>query len=497
MSMRPNILFALADDCSHFGIYGHTWIHTPYIDRIAQNGVLFENAYTCNPKCAPSRACILTGRYTWELEDACNHFSYFPKNLTLLPDLLDNEGYFTGYTGKGWEPGDWKRSGLKRNPAGNEFNKYTTPRPKNTSLALCDYSRNFEDFLSRKPSDKPFFFWYGGREPHRPYTYGEGLRAGRSVSEIPCLPSYWPDCEEVRTDILDYAYETEYFDLQLGRMLDTLEKKHLLDNTLIIVTSDNGCAFPRVKGQMYEQDFHLPMVAQWPSKTTKKGRRICDFVSFPDLAPTILQAAGLPIPSCMSGKSFSDIFETDAEGQIHAERNVAYFGREKHDPGRQGENGACDVGYPVRCIRTEQYLYIRNFAPNRWPAGNPETLLPNCDYSPTKQKIITLKENGNDHYWTLAFGKRPPEEFYNIQQDPECITNLAFHKAYRPIMDSMWTQLETFLKKTEDPRLTDPDYFDRMPSLWDGAACTWKAYEEGKWEPADFLTDKWQMAKNW
>lgn len=486
---RPNILFALADDASHFGVYGHSFVNTPNIDHVASEGVLFENAFTVNPKCAPSRACILTGRYTWELEDACNHLCYFPDKFDLYPDLLEESGYFIGYTGVGWKPGDWRRSGLKRNPAGNMFNNYRLTPPENTKIQAFDYAANFEDFLSKKPSDQPFYFWYGGSEPHRPYSFGEGIRAGKSISDIEKVPDYWPDCDEVRIDMLDYAYEMEWFDKHLGLMLKKLEEIGELDNTLVVVTSDNGCAFPRVKGQMYEQDFHLPMVAQWNDRIKKKGRRVSDLINFVDLGPTFLEAAGAKPCKTMSGNSFLDVFSTEEEGQIDSSRNVAYFGREKHDPGRE-----YDVGYPVRCIRNHQFLYVRNFAPDRWPAGNPETGYTNCDYSPTRRKVLELHDQGDDYYYNLAFGKRPMEELYDIVDDPQCMKNLACVPQYQDIKASMWKQLEAFLIESKDPRLlVSSDYFDKMETIADGANFTWKGYEEGRWELAGFLRHDWEL----
>ena len=486
-NQRPNILFALADDASHFGVYGHDFVRTPNIDRIATEGVIFENAFTTNPKCAPSRASILTGRYTWQNEEACNHFCYFPDKFNLLPDVLDDHGYFTGYTGKGWKPGDYKRSGLKRNPAGNEYNEFELTPPENTRIWSVDYAKNFEHFLSQKPDDMPFYFWYGASEPHRPYSFGEGIRAGKALRDIDKVPPYWPDCDEVRIDMVDYAYEIEWFDAQLGRMISKLDEIGELDNTLVVVTSDNGCSFPRVKGQMYEQDFHLPMVAQWKAKTKNGGRRIKDLVSFTDIAPTFLEAAGIPPCSTMTGRSFFDVFTTDKQGQIHPDRTVTYFGREKHDIGREN-----DVGYPVRCIRDHKYLYIRNFEPDRWPAGNPETGYTNCDYSPTKRKVLELNEQGVPYYYNLAFAKRPLEELYDIQEDPECLNNLALKAEYDELKRSMWKQLEGFLIETKDPRLTiSPDYFDKMETILDGTSASWKAYEEGRWELAHFCRFDW------
>ncbi|MCL2814099.1 MAG: sulfatase [Oscillospiraceae bacterium] len=478
MEKKPNILFAIADDASHFGVYGHRFVNTPNIDKIAGEGILFENAFTPSPKCAPSRACILTGRYPWQNEEACNHYCFFPNKFALLPDLLEEAGYFAGYTGKGWAPGDYAASGHKRNPAGNEFNKYRLQAPDDTCVSTADYAANFADFLSQKPPNQPFYFWYGGFEPHRPYKFGEGLRAGKSICAIKKVPAYFPDCEEVKTDLIDYAYEIEWFDLQLGKILRQIEEIGELDNTIVLVTSDNGCPFPRVKGQMYEQDFHLPMVGMWKASTAKQPRKIKDIINFTDIAPTFLEAAGVSKHPQMSGSSFLDVFLTDSEGQIDAARNAAYFGREQQDLGSEN-----DLGYPVRCMRNERYLYIHNRAPDRWPAGNPETGFTNCDSSPTKDKILRLKEEGTAFYCELAFGKRPGEELYDIAEDPECMTNIA--KSCPAVLKSMREQLHEFLVKTEDPALlVSPDYFDnnkmKLKSEED-APYSWKSYMAGTW----------------
>lgn len=479
----PNILFAIADDASHFGVYGHKFVNTPNINSVAHEGILFENAFTASPKCAPSRACILTGRYPWQNEEACNHFCFFPNRFALLPDLLEEAGYFAGYTGKGWAPGDYMSSGLKRNPAGNAYNRYRLQPPDNTDISSVDYSANFADFISQRPAEKPFYFWYGGLEPHRPYKFGEGLRAGKSGGDIAKVPSYLPDCEEVRTDMLDYAYEIEWFDLHLGKILRQIEEIGELDNTIVLVTSDNGCPFPRIKGQMYEQDFHLPMVGMWRGANKKRFRKISDIINFTDIAPTFLNAAGIQKHPQMSGNSFLDVFLTDSDGKIDSSRNATYFGREQQDLGSEN-----DLGYPVRCMRNEQYLYIHNIAPDRWPAGNPETGFTNCDSSPTKQKILDLKEEGEAKYYELAFGKRPEEELYDIINDPECMYNIAEHlsETSEAVLKSMRTQLKTFLIETGDPALLiSPDYFDNNKMKLkseENAPYSWKSYIAGTWE---------------
>lgn len=476
MRKRPNILFAIADDASHFGIYGHSFVHTPNIDALAKKGVIFENAFTSNPKCAPSRASILTGRYPWQNREACNHFCVFPAGLTLMPDVLEDNGYFIGYTGKGWAPGDFKRNGLKRNPAGNCFNEYKLEPPEGSGIRKFDYTENFRDFLDSNKDGKPFYFWYGCREPHRPYIYKEGERAGKRMDEITALPSYWPDTEEVRNDVLDYASEIEWYDMHLGNMINILRERGLLEDTLIVVTSDNGCPFPRVKGQMYEQDFHLPFISCW-GDGSHGGRRVSDIINFVDIMPTFLEVAGVEIPDSVSGNSFYDILVSDKSGLIDSSRNITYFGREKHDIGRRD-----DLGYPVRCVRTEKYLYSYNFAPDRWPAGNPETGYTNVDSSPTKDTIIKLHEEGDDSYYLLSFGFRPQEELFDITQDEECLNNLAYLPEYDTVRRELHDKLFNFLEKTEDPRLEDPDYFERFEYAGKDDH-SWKAYVEGRFKP--------------
>ncbi len=170
---RPNILFIIADDASRdsMGVYGSTYVKTPGFDAIAENGVLFTEAYNCNPKCAPARACLLTGRYSWQLEEACNHNPVLSSKWLFYPYLLEDDGYFVGYTGKGWGPGVWNgtngsRDLDKKNPAGHPFNE-VREKPPYAGMSDIDYAANFEAFLKEKPEDAPFCFWLGTKEPHR------------------------------------------------------------------------------------------------------------------------------------------------------------------------------------------------------------------------------------------------------------------------------------------------------------------------------------------
>lgn len=475
MTSRPNILFAIADDASHMGAYGHGFVKTPAFDRVAREGVLFNCAFTTNPKCAPSRASILTGKHTWQLEEASCHFSLFPSKFQVFPSLLENSCYAVGFTGKGWAPGDWKAGGFTRNPAGPEWNRITLRPPEGSNISNKDYAANFAEFLDAKKSDQPFCFWYGGHEPHRGYAPGEGQRAGKDPATIP-VPPYLPDDPIVRADLCDYAYEIEWFDQHLGLMLRELEDRGLLEDTLVVVTSDNGMPFPRVKGQMYECDFKLPLAIMWPAKISG-GRISSDLVSFTDFAPTILEAAGLPRDGAMAGKSLMPILQAEGSGILDPGREDVVMGREKHDLGSED-----DLGYPVRCLRDHRYLYVRNFAPDRWPAGNPETGFTNCDSSPTKDLILEQRQRGTDYFFNLAFGQRPSEELYDIVMDEPCLHNLALDSKYDAVRKKMRERMDVILQETGDPRIFGRgEIFETYPYVG-SFEHSWKAYKDGSWK---------------
>jgi arylsulfatase A-like enzyme len=440
---RPNILFAIADDWSrdHAGAYGCSWVNTPAFDRVAREGVLFSNCFTSNPKCSPCRASILTGRNTWQLEEACNHFGLFPKKWPVYPDLLESAGYCVGYTGKGWGPGDFQAGGFSRNPAGPNFSEHRA-RPPLNSMSNIDYARNFQAFLDSRDDGQPFCFWYGATEPHRAYEEGAGIRAGRDPRSVE-VPAYFPDNGTVRGDLLDYALEVEWFDEHLGRMLAHLEQIGELDDTIIVVTSDHGMPFPRVKGQIYDDGFSLPLAVRWGAGASP-GWVIEDFINVRDFAPTFLQAAGVEIPDSVTGRSFLDALAGDGSGWVDPSRNRMLVGKERHDIGRP-----FDAGYPVRAIRTPEYLYIHNYEPDRWPAGNPETNYPNVDNSPTK----TLLTSRFDESYRLSFGKRPREELYLVSEDPDCINNLARDPEHRAMKERLRGEMEAALRAEGDPRM--------------------------------------------
>ena len=466
---RPNILFAIADDWSfgHAGAYGCKWINTPAFDRLAKEGILFNRAYTPNAKCAPSRAIILTGRNSWQLEEAANHMNIFPFKFKGWMEVLAENGYSTGYTGKGWGPGIAKNSrGIDRLITGIQYSKEKLT-PPGQSISKIDYSANFASFLNENAKGKPWAFWFGTSEPHRGYEKGIGQRMGKKLSDIDRVPKFWPDNEIVRNDMLDYAIEVEHFDNHLGQILQILDQSGISKNTIVIATSDHGMPFPRCKGQAYDYSNHIPMAIRWPSGIQGNHRIVDDYVSFADFAPTFLQVANVlerrSGMQAITGQSLLDIFSSPKSGQVNLKRDHVLIGKERHDVGRPFNRG-----YPIRGIVKDDFLYIRNFEPNRWPVGNPETGYLNCDGSPTKTLILEQRREEETKFWKLNFGKRRQTELYDLKIDPDCVNNLAGYPKMEKIERSLREKLQKELKIQKDPRMYDRGFiFDKYPFVGD------------------------------
>jgi N-sulfoglucosamine sulfohydrolase len=451
---KPNILFAISDDQSwiHTGMNGCKIVNTPAFDRVAKEGVLFNNAFCAAPQCSPNRASILTGRHIWQNGEAGTHASNFPKKLQVFPDLLERAGYFVGFTGKPWGPGNWEITGWKRNPAGYEYNNFTMNSTPVNGINKIDYAGNFVDFLDHRPKNQPFCFWYGCKEPHRRYEKGSGLKAGKKLEDVN-VPEFYPDVPEIRSDILDYAVEIDWFDKNLEKILKQLEEIGELENTIIVVTSDNGMPFPRAKANNYEYGIHMPLAVRWGDKVLG-GRVVDDLISFADYAPTFLEAAGVDTPEEMTGKSFLNILTSNKDGIVDTSRKWILSGRERHTHARPD-----NLTYPIRAIRTPDYLYIWNVKPDRWPAGDPTGSgdpdgYHDIDASPTKTYLLTNKDNKKvKKYFELAVAKRPEEELYDIKNDPACINNLADVPEFKVIAKTLRTELEQALTEQSDPRM--------------------------------------------
>ncbi len=449
---QPNILMCIADDVSypHMGERCR-WINTPAFNQVARDGILFSNAYTPNAKCGPSRSCILTGRNSWQLREAANHFCFFPADIKTFPEALMENGYYVGYTGKGWAPGDpGMKNGVKRELIGKDWNTLKTTPPTRTMSAV-DYTSNFIEFYKNKPEGKPFFFWYGSHEPHRKYEYASSLKAGKRPDDIEEVPPVFPDNDSVRTDLLDYALEIEYFDLHVERMIGFLKEQGELHNTIIVVTSDNGMPFPHAKSDAYDYSTHLPLAIMWGKGIKRKGRTANDYVSFIDFAPTFLEVAGINPQQCgmmpVTGKSLVPLFRDLKQDKPF--RDCILVGKERHDVGRPR-----DMGYPIRGIIQDGWLYLVNYRNDLWPAGNPQTGYPTVCGGPTKTAVLhTRTEPSKNYLWEMSFGKRPSEELYFLKNDPHCISNLAGNPECLERKNGMRQTMETQLRNEDDPRM--------------------------------------------
>jgi arylsulfatase A-like enzyme len=454
----------LADDWGwpHASAYGDQAVKTPNFDRLAREGVLFHHVYTTSPSCTPSRNALITGKYHWQLGSGANLWSTLPVEHNSFVHLLRDRGYAIGRNrDKTWGPGNIKPWIAKHgeHPAGPTY-------------------KNLDEFLQQTAAgtDKPFCFWLGTSDPHRPYQQGSGAASGIDPSKVQLFP-HFPDTPKIREDVADYYFEVQRWDNLVGSALKLLEEKGMLDNTIVLMTGDHGMPFPRGKGHLYDSGVRVPLAVRW-GEAIKPNRQIEDFVSFADFAPTLLEAAGVPVPKEMTGRSFANLLRSAESGVLAPqERPHIVFGRERHVPAQEAPNLG---GYPSRGLRTHQLLYIRNYQPDWWPAGTGDqsrTNLPrqwyaDCDGGPVKDYIIENKDKDEAHQraYALCFDKRPAEELYDLGKDPGQIHNVAAEPQYAEQLARYRALLQQELTALHDPRAKEPGYtgFDGYPYLGGG-----------------------------
>ena len=450
ITKRPNILILMTDNhfSDHVGAYGDKVIKTPNIDKVAKEGIMFNNAFCSTPSCSPARASMLTGQDPWRLGEAANLWGGFPREQ-VYTQLMANGGYHVGIEGKGWGPGNSDADGWETNPGGERYD-------------------SFEEFYNEIEKGKPWMYWYSSRDPHRPFRKDGWKSSGIDLNSI-VVPSYLPDTEEVRKDIADYYNEIQMFDDEVASYMALINEMGQLENTIIIICSDNGWQMPRGLANLYDAGTKIPLIISWPNNY--KGNRVIeDFVSLNDFAPTFLELAGIEIPKEMTAKSLVPILTSKESGMIDEKRDFFVMGRERHAFVRQ--NG---LGYPGRAIRTKDFLYIKNYESDRWPAGDPP-LYGDVDAHmlqyPSPSKFYLL-EHQNDPkvkpFFDLAFGKRPSIELYDIKKDPEQINNVAGKLEYAQIQAQLASQMTDYLVATKDPRETgSPFNWDRANYYMEG-----------------------------
>ncbi len=439
-------MVVVADDWSwpHASAFGDPVVRTPAVDALIAAGVLFRRAFAPSPSCTPARGALLAGQEIWRLGEGANLWSTLDASIPVYPDLLESAGYHVGFEGKGWGPGDDTAGGRTRNPAGTCY-------------------ADFDAFLAARPEGAPFCYWSGPEEPHRPYAPGSGIAAGLDPAAVR-VPGFLPDTPAVRSDLLDYYAAVERFDRGVGWLLARLNATGERDDTLLVVTSDNGMPFPRAKANLYDAGTRVPLIIQWPD-AFQGNRVIDDFVTLTDIAPTLLAAAGQALHPEMTGRSLLPALRSGRSGQVQAGWDHVALGRERHNPSRHCEQ----VGYPMRAVREAGFLYVENLAPQRPPAGVDLALwstvrrpFPDVDHGPTKR--LMMRPGAWPLQFALAFERRPPVELYDLRTDPEQLVNVAADPRFAADRDRLASQLARHRAGTGDPRRRGrPAAFDGYP----------------------------------
>lgn len=501
---KPNILFLFADD---LGRYASAYadpknpsvndiIRTPVFDRIAEEGALFTNAFVSAPSCTPCRGSVYTGRHFFrngssaQLHMPWDHTTGIPdpfEKVVGMPMTFKADGYHIGYTYK-WhtKPGLIGEKENRYQKRGGRMNGYSfqvggaEDKKAMHEELMAEVRGNFQDFLDARKEGQPFFYSFNPTNPHRAWLQGSGKSIwGLDPDDLKGkMPPFLPDEHIIREDFADYLGEAMAFDAACGEILKMLEEMGELDNTLICVSGDHGIpGYPRAKCNVTDFGSRVLLAMRFP-KAIKEGQKVEVPVSLVDLAPTFLAAAGLKLPESDDPNGQNLIAAMAGKEDF---RKWALIGKERHVHVGQGDW----TPYPIRALRTPDFLYIINFKPDRYPMGQPnkitDTETPSfeevakstyvgyadMDASPTKAWLVQNRMRDElIPFIEFAFGKRPMYELYDLGKDPHQMNNVAGKEDYAAIRKQLHEQLMAELRKNEDPRLDDA--FDRPPYLVEG-----------------------------
>jgi arylsulfatase A-like enzyme len=501
---RMNILFIFADDWGRYaGAYAkadgkpsiNDVIKTPNVDRVAREGALFRNAFVNAPSCTPCRSSLMSGRFFFNCgRGAILNGAVWDPAIPSYPLMLRDAGYHIGKSYKIWSPGTpadapfgeqkyaYEKSGRMPNNFSEETEKLMaggiTAEQAHTKI-LDQVRGNFDAFLADRKPDQPWLYQFGTTTTHRVWIKGSGKKHWGIEPEAlkGKLPGFLPDVPEVREDVADYLGESQGVDVCLGALIERLEKAGELERTVIVVSGDHGMpGVPSGKCNLYDHGVSVSLVIRFPG--TKAGRVIDDLVRLPDLAPTFMEIGGVKPPEGLYGRSLLPLLKSEKEGAIDATRDWVITGRERHVATAREDN----LPYPMRALRKPGWLYIRNFAPDRWPMGSPysavgtgaptqeqlesETYVafPDMDASPTKAFLVLHRdEPAVKPFFDRAFAKRPAEELYDLSKDPDEIHNVAADPAYAEQKKKLSDELMSRLKEANDPRLAADPIFEHAP----------------------------------
>ncbi len=489
---RPNILFCFSDDWGRYAsIYRdpsrpglNDVIETPTLDAIGRNGVVFNNAFVSAPSCTPCRASVSTGMPFYRCgSNAFLHsheYGKAPDPFKKLPgfsELLVRNGYHVMHWGKTTKKAAKRIDRTHLPPICNFSQAVSAAKDKEArKREIFSFVRsNFSSFLDQQPEGKPFMYWFGPHNSHRQWTRGSGKDLwGLDPDSLKGkLPKFLPDVHDVREDVADYLGEALAWDGMVKELMEELKARGELDNTLVIVSGDHGMpGMPRGKCNLHDFGSMVSLLVSWPERV-KAGRKIDDFISLADIAPTVLEAAGIEPPKHMLARSFAPLLTSGKSGILEPTRDHVIIGRERH----VGHSQRDRMPYPSRAIRTADFLLIRNFKPDRLPVGDvynadasEEALLketyvayPDMDASPTKAFLVKRKDEYRK-YFDYGFAARPEFELYDLKRDPDQVNNVASKPQYATDLKHLTQRLMNTLLKTRDPRVINGgDAFDKMP----------------------------------
>jgi arylsulfatase A-like enzyme len=423
---KPNILFLLSDDHSYpyLGCYGNPDVQTPNLDRLASQGLRCDRMFVSCPQCVPSRAALMTGRSPVAVR-MVRFTSPLPAEVAGLPDLLrDRGGYFTGVGGRTYHLDGPPTKGMRGySEIGHVLDEYHLRRFKDrvdymeqTRKGMTHFGEKLAAFLDQAPQGKPWFFWLGFYDPHHDWTT-QGARGAIDPAKI-TLPPHLPDLPGVRSDLARHLAELEHLDADVQDVLDTLERRGLTQNTLVVFMGDNGMALPHGKGSLYDPGINVPLLVRWPG-VVQPGRNTRALLSGEDFAPTMLEAAGIEPPKEMSGVSYLALLR----GQPLTGRKYLFAERGPHggDGGMKPDISAATFDL-ARCVRSDRFKLIYNCTPHQ-PVGPVDSQAdPGWQQMKAAFAARTLAAPLVKTYFTTP---RPTYELYDLEADPGELNNLA------------------------------------------------------------------------
>lgn len=439
---RPNIVLIIADDLAwdDLGCYGHPHIQSPNIDKLAMEGMRFDNAFLTASSCSPSRSSIITGKYPHQTNAEQLHWP-LPADQVTFVEKMKEAGYWTGQAGK-WHLGDAMKDRFHKIM---EVSVNGFQLKADGTMETASNDSGCEDWipiLNARDKSKPFFLWLAAVDPHRDYK-PEIIGHPHSIDEI-VVPPYLPDTKEVRKDLALYYDEIARLDSFVGDFISELEKQNCSENTVVLFISDNGRPFPRDKTTLYDGGIKTPWIVKWPKKV-KPGSKSNALVSSVDIATTFLQLAAIQKVEGFEGKDFSKIL---AKPEYKIRKSV------------YAEDHWHDFEDYTRAVRTEKFKYIRNFYPDL-----PNTPSADALRSPTFRSMQKLRDENklSQAQMTCFVTPRPMEELYDIINDPFELNNLVENKEYTKVLDELREEMNRIRIETNDsiPSKRTPDEFDR------------------------------------